>query len=99
MKGVNTMENIMDKIHNATEDVVKHAVEKRMSKGDICDCENCRLDVMAIMLNKLPTHYAVSDAGALYGRVKAIDFQPSVDITIAMTEAIELVNQRPRHDK
>jgi len=88
----------MERLHNAMEDVVLQTVDKRMEKGDICDCENCRLDIMSIMLNRLPTHYAVSDAGALYGRVKAIDFQPHVDITIAMTEAIELVQQRPRHN-
>ena len=87
----------MQKLHNAMEDVVKNVVDQRIEKEDICGCENCRLDIMAIMLNRLPTHYAVTDAGALYGKVKAIDFQPNVDIMIAMTEAIELVKQRPRH--
>jgi len=89
----------MEQLHNTMETIVKEHVDKRITDYDVCDCESCRLDIMALMLNKLPTHYVVTSTGSMYARAKNFDFQPNVDVVIAMTEAIETVKGRPKHHR
>ena len=89
----------MKQLHNIMEQLAGDYVSQHLGKHGVCDCEDCRLDVMALMLNKLKPHYVVSDTGAVYAKVKNFDFQPNVDMAMAMAEAMEIVKDRPRHTK
>jgi competence protein ComFB len=89
----------MERLQNMMETIVKDYVNQHIAAYDVCDCDSCKLDVMAIILNKLPTHYVVSSTGELYAKAKAADFQPNVDLMVAMTEAIEAVKSRPKHNR
>ena len=42
------------------EDVVALLLDELIKDKDICKCEHCRLDMMAIALNKLPPKYIVT---------------------------------------
>jgi competence protein ComFB len=89
----------MKQLHNIMEVLAKDYISQHLSKhGGICTCEDCQLDIMAIILNKMKPHYVVSDTGAMYAKAKNFDFQPNVDLAIAMAEAMEIVKSRPRHD-
>lgn len=88
----------MNQLKNTMEEMVLQYVSEHISNTGICECENCRLDITAIMLNKLQPHYVVTDEGVLLARVKQCDFQYKVDIAIAMTEAVEIVKNKPRHN-
>jgi competence protein ComFB len=89
----------MKQLHNIMETLAKDYVDLHLGKyDDICGCEDCRLDIMALMLNKLKPHYVVTDTGAVYAKVKNFDFQPNVDMAISLAESMEIVKGRPRHD-
>ena len=52
-------------LHNYTETAVLYLLddiikEYKKTKPDLCDCERCRQDIMALALNNLPPHYIVS---------------------------------------
>ena len=87
----------MRHLRNYTEDAVQVYVDKWYPTSDICQCENCRLDVTALMLNNLPPHYVVTDQGALYAQMTDFDPQYKADLVTVMGMAIATVSKRPRH--
>lgn len=64
---------------------------------NLCRCERCMLDIQAIALNSLSPHYVVSREGELLVKAEHLSFQRQADIHVALTKAIEIVQQRPRH--
>ncbi|MCI8649005.1 MAG: late competence development ComFB family protein [Anaerotruncus sp.] len=85
-------------LKNAMELIVQQKLEDMLPKMDCCKCDICRMDVMAIALNRLPPKYVVSTQGEVYSRAAAMSVQRSTDITAAIVEAIQLVKEKPRHD-
>jgi competence protein ComFB len=66
---------------------------------DVCPCERCRYDIVAIALNFLPPRYVVTAKGETWAKAKALDQQFYVDIVSAITNAIILVKSRPHHNR
>ena len=93
------MEFIMGQLQlrNYTEEAVKVFVERWFKDTDVCQCESCRLDVMAIMLNNLESRYVVTDKGALFAQMDDFDPQHKIDFMTIMTQAIQQVKNKPRH--
>ena len=89
----------MRQLRNYTEDAVKQYVERWFSTSDICQCDNCRLDVMAIMLNNMQPHYVVTDQGALYAQMSDFDPQFKADMMTNMGLAVQVVKNRPKHTR
>ena len=87
----------MKLLRNYTEDAVQLYMDRWYKETDVCQCENCRLDVEAIMLNNLPTKYIVTDKGALYAQLEDFDAQSKIDYMTAMTLAVKIVKSSPRH--
>ena len=88
----------MRQLRNSTEDTIRLFVEKEFPNTDICQCEECRLDVLAIMMNEFKPHYVVTDKGALFTQVEE-DFDPQfkIDLLSSMAQAVNAVKSRPRH--
>ena len=82
-------------LKNYTEDAVKLYLDKWYKESDICQCENCKLDVMALMLNELKPKYVVTDKGALFAQLSDFDLQHRTDFMTAMTLAIKTVREHP----
>jgi len=56
------------------------------------------MDIKALALNSLSTKYTVSDLGERYMTVLAeVNKQQTIDVTTAITKAIELVSVNPKH--
>ena len=87
----------MKQLRNYTEEAVRAYVDRWYKEADICQCDSCRLDVMAIMLNSLGPHYVVTDKGALFAQMSDFDIQHKADMVTAMGLAIQVVQGRPRH--
>ena len=83
-------------LRNYTEESVKVYLDKWYKDTDICQCENCKLDVMAIMLNELKPKYVVTDTGALYAQLDDFNFQHKTDFMTAMTQAVKIVKSHPK---
>lgn len=62
-----------------------------------CRCARCKLDMMALMLNQIPSKYVVQDTGYVYSKINELVTQFKVDLTVAAVKAKEKVAMSPRH--
>ena len=88
----------MKQLRNFTEEAVKLYLDRWFEKADCCHCENCRMDVTAIMLNNLKPKYVVTDKGALYAQLDDFDPQYKIDFMTVLSQAAKIVKNGPRHD-
>ncbi len=79
------------------EEVVRQKLTELLEEEDVCNCEHCMLDMMAIALNDLPTHYIVTEKGEVYSKVNSLMVQFSADVTTSIIKAIKIVKNNPRH--
>jgi competence protein ComFB len=82
---------------NLMEEVVSSLVDEVIQKADMCGCDRCRLDVMAVSLNHLPPRYVVSDKGKAFSKADFLDMQNNVSVLRELTRAAEVVRSHPRH--
>ena len=86
------------KMKNYMEDCVADILPSILANMDICQCERCRMDIMANVLNKLPPKYVVTKAGSFYTKLSGLQSQATVDIIAAVTNAATLIAANPRHN-
>lgn len=87
------------KLHNIMEDEVIDLANQLMdNKADICNCERCKLDVLALSLNELQPKYVVTNEGGLLGRANLMTRQFNADMVKELTKAIDFVSKNPRHE-
>ena len=91
------MENLV--LVNKMENAVKDAVEELFAQGKTpgCPCERCKLDVVALALNSLPSKYVVTSIGNAVTNVTLNSSQWQANLTMAVCNAIEIVRSKPRH--
>ncbi len=84
---------------NKVEEAVKAAVDQLFAEGKNpgCTCEHCKLDVVALALNSLPSKYVVTTIGDAVINVALDSSQWRANITMAVCKAIEIVRKKPRH--
>ena len=86
------------KITNYMEDIVKDALEGLLSdKDDICKCQKCKMDIIALALNRLPPKYVVSDRGIVYAKLQEVDIQFRTDVVRELAKAIAHITKNPQH--
>lgn len=88
----------MPVLQNIMEKVVFTAIDELLAEKNVCRCEQCRLDIAALALNKLPPRYVVTAKGASYAKADFLGIQKYVDVIGAVNRAIELVQKHPRHN-
>lgn len=88
----------MYKLKNYMEDIVSHKLENLLKLMNLCKCDKCRLDIMAIALNDLPPKYVVTDKGELYIKIRELEQQFEVDVETAIVKAAMFVSKNPKHD-
>ena len=87
----------MFKLKNTMEDVVAKNIDSILNVMNICKCEKCRADIMAISLNDLPAKYVVTEAGELYTKVRELEQQFEVNVETAIIKAAIFVTKHPQH--
>ena len=87
-------------LYNVMEKLVYEELEKIIREKGYkgCTCENCKADIMALALNKLPPKYVVTEQGELISKVIATLPQNQVDILAAVVEASKQVEKAPNHE-
>ena len=88
----------MYKLRNFMEDAVTYKTNDILKTMNICKCEKCKLDIIAIALNELPPKYVVSQMGELFTKVNELTQQFEVDIESAIVKAAVQVAKNPKHD-
>ncbi|MGI6036997.1 MAG: late competence development ComFB family protein [Limnochordia bacterium] len=80
------------------EQVVIREVEKHLENNpNICDCPQCKADIIALTLQNLPPRYSTTPQGEVWLKVELQNTQTRMDIFKAMVGAIEKVQTHPRH--
>ncbi len=87
----------MFKLKNFMEEVVNKKIDSVLKIMNICNCEKCRLDIMAIALNDLPAKYVVTETGELYTKIRELEQQFEVDVETAIIKAAIFVSKYPKH--
>lgn len=86
------------KMINKMEVMVEQAVSESLSRQkEVCGCERCKSDMIALALNTLPSRYVVTLLGEAVTNVDLESSQWKADIMMAVYRAIEIVRGRPRH--
>jgi competence protein ComFB len=75
-------------------EMLDQVLEKRQ---DVCKCESCRCDIVALALNDLPPRYVATEKGETYTRAKVLEQQFRIDVIAKVTQAASVVAQHPRH--
>lgn len=88
----------MYKLKNYMEELVIKKTDDLLKLMNICRCEKCRLDIVAIALNELPTRYVVSEKGELYTKLNELEQQFEIDVETAIVKAAVLVSRNPKHN-
>jgi len=97
----------MLEVHNIMEEQVIARVNelydqvKEMNPAWLtCDCDNCRVDTINFVLNRIPPKYVVSGRGVTHNTALLADTQLKADIDALAIEGIRLVSaaKRPYHN-
>lgn len=83
---------------NYIEDIVIDKMPDILPKLDVCQCDRCKMDILAYVLNQIPPKYVVTKRGKIYAKLAAIQIQFDADITVAITKAAGVVREKPRHE-
>jgi len=84
-------------LRNFTEQDVNLCMDRWFPQTEMCHCDVCRMDIMAIMLNNLKPKYVVTDMGALYAQLDDFDPQYKIDLMTIFSQAAKIVENNPRH--
>lgn len=82
---------------NVMEQIVDDKLSQMLEGETCCKCARCIEDMKALALNRLPAKYVSTNSGELFTKLNATVRQSSVDINVAVAEAIELVAKHPSH--
>ena len=88
----------MFRLKNYMEELVIKKTEELMKLINMCQCEKCRLDIMAIALNELPAKYVVSEKGELYTKLNELKQQFEIDVETEIIKAAVIVSKNPQHN-
>lgn len=85
-------------IKNFMEDAVKDVVEILLrDRNDICKCIQCRTDIIAFALNRLPPRYVVSERGLTHAFLEQLQNSKwDQDIISVVNLGIEIISKRTR---
>ena len=88
-------------LKNMTEILAEQKLNELMKSPDYegCTCSQCREDILAYALNRLPAQYVSTDTGALYAKVNQYATNLEFDILRQLALAMRIVGQSPRHNK
>ncbi|MBM7867906.1 competence protein ComFB [Heliobacterium gestii] len=87
-------------LHNLMEGVVENFLDELLAQHpEVCRCDQCRMDIMAAALNRLPPRYVVTNKGEVYSKINMLLSQFHVDVIGAIAHGMMLVAKNPRHEK
>ena len=87
-------------LKNYMEDVVVEVYDAYLGRHpELCHCERCRLDTIALALASLKGLYATTPEGEIFARIARDDRQIRADALMAVIKASEIVVAKPRHQR
>ena len=85
----------MEGLINLMEETVLDKIEHLWKNTDYCKCNQCRMDIAAYALNRLPAQYVQSMKGKVLYRFESNRIQRDIEVTVAVSQGIEIVGKSP----
>jgi competence protein ComFB len=83
---------------NYMEDVVSDVYQELLNRTpELCKCDRCRQDVIALALTRLHGKYAVSAEGEIFAKLSREDRQVRATALVEILEAVKTVKEHPNH--
>lgn len=82
---------------NVMKAVVEDGLDENLRRFDACTCPRCRMDALAIALNRLAPKYVVVDRGAVSALKDVYEKKYMAETLVAMVQACIEVAKNPRH--
>lgn len=82
---------------NVMEMIVRSKVPNIMDKLGSCGCPQCKSDIIALALNKLPAIYSGAGKDSIRERIQLIRKDYEIKIISAIIQAVQTVSESPRH--
>lgn len=87
------------KLKNIIEDIAEDFLDKALSmRFDICTCDQCRNDMLAYILSKIPAKYVTTEHDALNVIIEQTKLEHQAELARATLEAVRLIGSNPRHE-
>jgi competence protein ComFB len=84
-------------VKNILEDELRRLIPRIYElKPELCRCEQCTEDLLALALQKLPPKYVSRPVGEVYARLELESVQAQVDMIEALLQAADVVIAHPR---
>jgi len=88
----------MYELKNHTEIVVRQTLKDYLRNNIIsCSCEHCQVDIMALVLNRLPAHYYVSLRGEIMTQLESQALPDQARVMSDVVRAAQQVSATPSH--
>jgi chemotaxis protein methyltransferase CheR len=65
---------------------------------DICQCPQCRADIIAYVLSRIPAKYVTTDAGAISAVAENSMVENEAEIIKQILKALEVIGKKPHHE-
>ncbi|MFH1239004.1 MAG: late competence development ComFB family protein [bacterium] len=65
---------------------------------DICQCAQCRADIIAYVLSRVPPKYVTTDTGAISIIAEHSQVENEADIIRQILKAVEVIGKNPNHE-
>lgn len=82
---------------NVMEEIVLQKVDEIMKIVDVCQCEQCRLDIASIVLNQIPAKYVATTQGSIICKTDSLDKEFETQLVTEIAKAIQVVRKSPHH--
>jgi len=87
----------MATLKNYLEQHVMEKIPQILSGTNVCQCDQCKMDIAALALNHLPPKYFVTEQGELFSKINSLQHQFEIDVETAILNAAAQVKQNPKH--
>ncbi len=85
-------------LHNVAEDIMISKAPTIMESMNMCTCQTCVYDVVALALNNTKPLYTVTKKGELFQKLASYELQYGTDIAREITRACIQIKMNPRHE-
>lgn len=82
---------------NVMEYIIKDSVLEQMKKFDMCTCERCQVDTIALALTNCPAKYIVVDNHTVSPLLNYYSNKFMGTVTVELIKACTMVKENPRH--
>lgn len=84
-------------LSNVMEKIVIDCINENIGNLNCCDCQLCKKDIAAYVLNRIPPKYVVTEIGELYTKVGQMNGDMKMEIMVQVIQAADVVRNSPRH--